>query len=145
MDPREPIAVPVLAKDPKKPEDGKPEKEPPRGGFMQKKPKKKTDLMDMDIKRKKEEADFSPLVETAIPEAVSLAKVGCSEGSGSWVFSGREHSRGCRAPVCSREAMPQCREPLPPASADVACREAMPSPPPRWSVLLLKSSGLLAT
>jgi 26S proteasome regulatory subunit N5 len=81
MDPREPIAVPVLAKDPKKPEDGKPEKEPPRGGFMQKKPKKKTDLMDMDIKRKKEEADFSPLVETAIPEAVSLAKAGNTVGA----------------------------------------------------------------
>jgi hypothetical protein len=66
---RVPISIPV----PSGQREKKPEEEKPKIGV--KKPKKKTDLMDLDIKKRKEEGDFSELVNKAIPEQVTLAKV----------------------------------------------------------------------
>jgi hypothetical protein len=66
---RVPISIPVPSgQKEKKPEDDKPK-------IGVKKPKKKTDLMDLDIKKRKEEGDFSAVVDKAIPEQVALAKV----------------------------------------------------------------------
>lgn len=66
---RQMVQIPVPAGQREK----KPEEEKPKIGV--KKPKKKTDLMDLDVKKKKEEGDFSAVVDKAIPEQVALAKV----------------------------------------------------------------------
>ena len=70
-DEKKPAAEPP--KDDKKPAA----KEPPRGGFVDvnKGKKKKADLIDIEVKAKKEEAEFGPLVEKAVPEQLALAKV----------------------------------------------------------------------
>ena len=58
-----------------KKEEKKPAAEEKRGGFVDNKPKKKkVDLMDAEIKKKKLEAEFGPVVDKAIPEHLALAK-----------------------------------------------------------------------
>lgn len=65
------MSAPAEKKDEKKAADGE-----KRGGFVDNKPKKKkVDLMDVEIKKKKLEAEFGPVVDKAIPEHIALAKV----------------------------------------------------------------------
>ncbi len=69
---RIPIAIPVPSG---KREEKQPDEAPKPKIGVSKQAKKKEDLMDLDVKRKKEEADFSAVVDKAIPEQVALAKV----------------------------------------------------------------------
>ncbi len=72
MGDRIPIAIPVPSG---KREEKQPDEPPKPKIGVSKQAKKKEDLMDLDVKRKKEEADFSAVVDKAIPEQVALAKV----------------------------------------------------------------------